>query len=432
MPRKQALRTDGGTVGRTVVRTVERTDDGTETEPEASVREMEAYENVERIRTELGDSEGYVLLARRLPNGTLATLAKINATIFDVDYIIKKFGGGTYSARFFKSGVAIDDGGFLGSVPFLIDPSVQPEPEAAPVVTHSGGNAPSWLAASLDKMSEAIKVLAERKPEPPPAPPDPMAMIEKLAVTMRALAPAPVTAQQGPNLKDQLDLIKSVVEVGTSIVEGRGEGGSSSGDAYMSAISKLADPIVELVKSKAQQEALRGVPRRPALPPPTTGPVPSQPEPVRHETHMNWLAEIQRWMPMIVKRQQKGASAESTAFFVLDELTDGTLAALAEFMAKPDADVQLQQVLPAELKTNPAWLAEFLQAVRDYLFAEDDDADQDEVLPVDLATEADARLAKLRDKPTVEVSEGPPPQTITAEPTQAQPQRRKRDKKQEQ
>lgn len=433
MARKPQSRTDDGTVERTVTRTVESMDEGPE---EGSLQEMEAYENVERIRSELGDSEGYVLLARRLANGQLATLAKINASIFDVDYIIKKYGGGVYSARFFKSGVAIHAGGFLGSVPFNIDPSVQPEPEPAPVARgSSGGDAPTWLAAVLDKMGDAIKTMADRKPEPPPPPPtpiDPMAMIRAIGETMKALTPAPAPAPApAPGLKDQIDMIKSVVEVGTTILDARSEGGGGggSGDDYMNTVAKLAEPITDLVKLRVQQETdhrrLNPAGRQPRLTlsrNAVTGPAPvaaTGGQPVIGVPA--WLVEVQKWIPMIVKRARGGKSAEDTAFFILDELSEPTVQALAAQAAQPDFGVKLAQVLPVEMQKYPEWVTEFMAAMHDWLFGGDEGTTSDEDEPqtdgpvglggdddepvevegaaFDLDAEAQRRMAVLRDKP---------------------------------
>lgn len=388
-------------------------------EVQVSDQQLETYERIEHIKERYGDdATGRAQIQRRLKDGRLIGLPSIPALTFDTDLVAKRYGGGRYYVRFYQGRQ------YMGDIEFELDESLQPEPEiaaaasAAPAVARGNDQPPAWLLSVLDKIGDAAKAFAERKQ---PDPPDPIAMIEKLSVTMRALTPPERPAPPQQSLKDQLDIIKSVVEVGTSIVDARGEsGGGESGDVYMSAISKLADPIVELVKTQAQKEQLRLTGPRRVLPapaqPPATGPVPPQPEPARQETPVNWLMEIQRWLPLIMKRQQKGLSAESTAFFVLDELSDQTLTALAEFLEKPDADAQLQQVLPVELWNNPAWLFDFLTAVRDYLLTEeDDDTDRDAVSPVgpskviDLEEEAAKRLGKLRDKPPEAEGQAPEP-----------------------
>lgn len=410
--RRTVSGTDGGTVERTVP--------GTE-ELDISLREAEAYENIERIRSELGDDEGYVLLSRRMQNGQLATLAKINASIFDVDYIIKKFGGGNYSARFYKSGVALDDGGFLGSVPFVIDPSVIPEPDVpTPPVQ---GNGEGTLVVLVQQMLSELKELRKAPVAAPVPAPDPMAMIKAIGETMKALTPAPLPppppAPPAPGLKEQLEMIKSVVDVGTTILDARGEsGGGGSGDAYMETVGKLAEPIIDLVKARAQQEALRRPPQRGALPPgrntvtpPVAATAAVAPNPPTGDPAMSWIVELQRWMPMIVTRARKGLSAEDTAFFICDELSEATQKKLAELAALPDFAARAGQILPPELQGYPEWVGEFLSAVQDYLFGDEQGevAGGDEPpespggqAPLDLDAKAERTLAALDDAPTKE------------------------------
>ena len=325
---------------------------------------------------------------------------------FSFEYVRDVFGGGEYQIQ------ALDESGdFVKSFTFHVDRRYRGKRWTEQHgVTPTGGDGPTWIAAALDKMSEAIKVMAERKPDPPPAPapaPDPMAMIRAIGETMKSLTPAlPPPPAPAPDLEKQLSLIEKVVNVGTKIVDARGDSGEgpSSGDVYMSAVSKLADPIVELVKAKTQQEALRAAPRRPALPPaPPAGPVPQQPQ----EKPVHWLAEIQRWLPLIVGRHRKGLSAEDTAFFVLDELSPQTLASLAQFLSSPDSEAKLKQVVPAEVASDEEWFGEFMQAVRDYLEGGEDEADEEAessgespiLPPLDLEAESKARIAKLHDKP---------------------------------
>src|SRR5438094_8869823 len=88
--------------------------------------EVESEERIERLRAELGDKEGYVVLCRRNQDtGKLATLAKLNAAAFSVEYVMQRYGGGNYVAKFFQSGLRFSDGAYKGSLPFEIDASVR-------------------------------------------------------------------------------------------------------------------------------------------------------------------------------------------------------------------------------------------------------------------------------------------------------------------
>jgi hypothetical protein len=402
MPRKA-----GREAGRELVETPAETPG----EIPVSDQQLETYERIEHIKERYGDdATGRAQIQRRLKDGRLIGLPSIPALTFDTDLVAKRYGGGRYYVRFYQGRQ------YMGDIEFELDESLQPEPDvvAAPVTTsQSSGDAPTWLAATLDKMGDAIKALAERKAEPPPAPPDAMAMIEKLATTMRALTPPPAPPPPAPppptSLKDQIEMIKSVVEVGTSILDARGDGGGNSGDSYMGVVQKLAEPVIELVKAQAGREQLMRGPRRVALPPArATGPMPDQPAaspaPAGGAPQMPWLLEVQRWLPLIQKRSQKGLSAESTAFFVLDELSESTLTALAELAAQDNFEEQVKKLLPAEMQ--PEWVEEFLVAVKDYLFTEDEEKPDDGV--IDLPAEAERRLDALKDKgPDPQPEQGP-------------------------
>jgi hypothetical protein len=336
---------------------------------------------------------------------------------FSFEMVRDVFGGGEYQVQ------ALDEtGDFMKSFQFAIDRRYKgkrwnEEGGRVPVSGGSGGDN-TWIAATLDKIGDAIKVMAERKPDPPPAPPDPMAMIEKLATTMRMLQPPAPVVEERTSLKDQLALVTSIVDVGTKIVDARGGGDSGgSGDAYMEMVSKLAEPVIDLVKTRATQEAARRQPRNPVTRPhlvPTPATVaaalpPASPPPV--EAPMTWVQEIQKWVPMIVARCKRGRSAEDTAFFVLDELSDVTQAKLAELAALPDFATRAGQILPAELGGYPEWVTEFLAAIQDYLFGDDDGGARGDGDPEppgdapevhDLDAEAQKKLAALEDAPEKE------------------------------
>jgi len=89
-----------------------------------TLAEVEVEEQQERLRAELGDNEGYVVLMRRTSAGKLATLAKIPADVFSTEYVMQRYGGGFYVAKFFQYGLKVSEGGYKGSTRFEIDPSV--------------------------------------------------------------------------------------------------------------------------------------------------------------------------------------------------------------------------------------------------------------------------------------------------------------------
>jgi len=348
------------------------------------------------------DREGFVKLMRFNPDKKKwLGLPSMPRTGFSRDLVAETWGGGLYSMRVYKGKA------YKGGKKFEIDPAVKPTRTPEPDAVAVNNNDPIRLLAMA---------LLQKMQQPPPPPPvvDPMAMIEKLATTMRALTPPPAPAPPPPppptSLRDQLDMIKSVVEVGTTIIDARGDSGGGSGDAYMGVVSKLAEPVIELVKTQAMRERGRiAAPRRAALPP-ATGPVPDQPvaapAPAGGVPQMPWLLEIQRWLPLIQKRQQKGLSAESTAFFVLDELSENTLTALAELAAQDGFEEQVKKILPAEMQQPPEWVGEFLIAVKDYLF--EDAETEPEGGMNDLDAEAQKRLALLKDKePEQSPEQGP-------------------------
>lgn len=142
-----------------------------------------------------------------------------------------------------------------------------------------------------------------------------------------------------------------------------------------------------------------------------------------------WLMEIQKWVPMIVKRARMNRSAEDTAFFILDELSAPTLGELERLAAMPDFGAQVARVLPAEMANYPEWTVEFLAAIQDWLFGGDEgtvegeepeepegggDNEPEEVVEeepqvFDLDAEAKRRMALLDDAPPKEPAKEPAP-----------------------
>jgi hypothetical protein len=306
---------------------------------------------------------------------------------FSLDYVRDVYGGGEYQIQ------ATDvDGEYVKSFSCNIDLRYKGKRWSE---AQGQGTAPTegnaWIASAIDKLGEAVRQLKDVKA---PTPPDPIAMITALAGAAKAMMPPAPAVAPAPamGLKDQIEMIKSVIDVGTTVLDARGGGGSDSGDAMVDMVSKLANPVIDLVKIQATREAERHGPARNPVTRPRLVPTPATaaaalPNPPAPPTEapvpITWVQEVQKWVPLIVKRAQRNRSAEDTAFFVLDELSDVTLKKLAEIAALPDFGVRAAQILPAELGEYPEWITEFLAAVQDYLFGEDDDTvDGDpEILP---------------------------------------------------
>lgn len=349
-----------------------------------SDRELEAYEVMERSRSELGDDEGYVILSKRNDKGQLQHIDKVNARVFDVEYVMKKHGGGGYLAKYYRSGIPIDDGGFIRSVSFEIHPSVKADPEVLPgAATSNGGSETAGLMVLIRAMIDELKTIRATPPVQATAAPaiDPMAMIEKLATTMRMLTPAPLAPPPAMDLEKQLGIIEKVVNVGTSIVDARGGGGEmSSGDMYAAAMLKVADPIIEVIKDKVESDREQRALRRghqPALPPPGASSSAAPAKPEDNNMLPPWVLEVRRLVPMILTRAARGKSAENTAYFVLDDLSDMTRAKLAELAATESFDADVMKLLPQQLQQRPEWCQEFIEACKDYLLGVEEEVEEE-------------------------------------------------------
>ncbi len=351
---------------------------------QVSEQQLETYDRIESLKERFGDdATGRAQIQRRLKDGRLIGLPSIPALTFDTDLVAKRYGGGRYYVRFYQGR------DYLGDIEFELDESLKPEPPEPPKVAapNGSGEAPTWLMASLDKMSEAIRVLAERPAPTPPAAPDPLAMIRGIAEAARSMIPpapaAPPPPPQPMSLKDQIGVIRDVVSVGTDILEARGGGGGGeeSGDIYMRSVMKLAEPIIDRAAENLRaDQRMMAPPTRRALPPATDAagrPVASSSEGAPMVLPP-WVVEIRRLMPVILSRFARGANAENTAYFVLDDLSDVTKVKIAELAARDDFEQIIVQYLPPQMQQKPEWTQEFLMAVQDYLLApeeEEEDAD---------------------------------------------------------
>ena len=89
-----------------------------------------------------------------------------------------------------------------------------------------------------------------------------------------------------------------------------------------------------------------------------------------------WVLEVRRLLPIIASRATRGISAENTAFFVLDDLSDAAKEKIAALAARDDFDQQVMQLLPQAARQKPEWAQEFCDAVRDYFYPPEDEPEE--------------------------------------------------------
>lgn len=295
---------------------------------------------------------------------------------FSFEMVRDVFGGGEYQVQ------AMDESGdFVKSFTFNIDKRYIGKrwTENQPSAGGNGGGNDAPMMVLVRGMLEELKAIRATPLAQPKEAPDPMVLIKGIAEVARSMVPPPPPPAPPPmDLEKQLGIIEKVVGVGTSILDARGGGGEmSSGDMYTMAMMKVADPIIEIVKDKISADReRRNLPRRPQAPALTAGAAPNPPTPAAEDNTMipPWALEIRRLIPIILSRANRGASAEHTAYFVLDDLSEATKDKIADMIEAESFDKSLMQYLPPQalpvVKMHPEWFQEFLVAMNSYLFEE--------------------------------------------------------------
>jgi len=327
-------------------------------------------ESLEEEMRALGAGGARVRLMRKDERtGKLTHLESVAGTDFSLDFIREQFGGGSYRAESRST-----DGRYLNKVSFDIDARYRGArwADGVPVSVALG------VSPDVQRLERIVERLVGAMAQPAAPPPNPLGQMKELAEIVRTLMPAPPPESNVSALKETVELAKELVGMGREMVE---ETGYSDQPPWERIIEQGVVPLVKM----AAERGRRGVapaPARLALPASVTPPtvVATTPTTVTSEVQPVWQLDLARYIPLILARAKKHADPETTAAFVLQELNEDTITAIA---GAAEADEFVDTVfakLPPEFRADPnveAWTREFLAAVPRLLFEEEEPATTD-------------------------------------------------------
>lgn len=187
---------------------------------------------------------------------------------------------------------------------------------------------------------------------------------------------------EGAKLQDALDLMQKIREVTENMGGGDGDGGGTMG-----VLARVAEKVLPMLAAQvAQQPAPRAsavvtpVPfaTPPVASPGASGALPPSPASSLGNVDFTTMTGEQVWQllaeqePRLLMLARMGIKPDTAANMVLDVLTPPQEAVLVELLADPQFDAVLLERLPS-LAERAKWVGEFLQELRDALFASDDD-----------------------------------------------------------
>lgn len=325
---------------------------------------------------------------RKLPpgSGREMYLAKFVGRLVDLDEVRERWGGGSFMVMVVQRG-----GMMLKRAVVNIDgpPRLAPSEPAVPEVATSSeadrvaAAVSLALAPALEQLASVVRVVAESKQTPPPAPAvDPLALVREVMSVVRESAPA----ASGATASEMMKVFREGMTLGREAESPT----KSVGDA----IAEVAPKALEALSNIGQAMASRPPMRRAAAPPRAGGgkPVASAPsnavvvEGAPAVDQGNAVVARVRWLvDHLDMMRESGADAGKVADVVEDLLTEFEIKKLTGYVAVHDGQVgvntsallaELGQVVPAPAglvtEDGQRWLAEFLVRLAEP--AESDDA----------------------------------------------------------
>jgi hypothetical protein len=308
---------------------------------------------------------------------------------FSLDYVRKHWGPGTYVAlllnernravgtRAFTIGAKRKEGEALpndAATPVAARPGMDPQV----IVLNMQIEALKAFAQSQGEMMKGLfTMLAPQKDgEKKPAftPPDPIAMIEKLASTMKALTPeAPAQAPGVFDAKTMGEMFREGLEVGKMA--------ANPDEGFGKIAETLVPKVVDVLDAASRKEGLKTRGTEPRLKPGAAPAAPAQ-EPQVNIHAAPWLAHLRPFVREIAAWAQAGYDPEAYAISLAARLPDNVIDEIELASRDPQFVEKAIGALPPQFQAYRAWLTAALEALKEQVQPEptepgsdDDDGD---------------------------------------------------------
>lgn len=310
---------------------------------EITPSDIDAYEQLSRIKDEVGEDEGKVVLKRRNSKGQLGALGVMALVDFSIERVIEDWGGGRYVAVIHKNGQKIDqltfevDESIPARVPRLIkEETTVPQ---APVQVPSAPTADPRLDAlerALASTNDLIKtLLATTIARSNGGGEGALGMGLKIAELIAQRTPV----SEKPSFADLKDIFLAGLEAREA---------ATGDDGYLGVVKAFSPTIEKLVSVAAQQQqqpralVASGVAVRP-------NPAPQPPASAGGSPPLNgpsWLAHLQPHLKMILQWAQEDRNPETYAEVILDAMDPGAIRQVEEAAKEDDFVPKTLAALP--------------------------------------------------------------------------------------
>lgn len=319
----------------------------------------DAYEQLLRIRAELGEEEGKVILKRRNSKGQIGALGVMAAVDFSIERVIQDWGGGRYVAVIYKGADKLDqitfdvDESIPTRVPKDVKEEVQPKAGMPMQPTYQEDPRIAELSRAIASTNEMMKLLIAT-------------MVQKgqqaqaggdgaLAIGLK-IAEMVTNKNPGPSFTDLKDIFLAGLEAR--------EAAEHEDEGFMGVVKAFADPIGKLV-TKATGA--------PGTQPVVTGAAPMQPPPTQAalpEGGPTWLIHLRPHLPQILQWARMGKDPELYAEVILDNMDPGAQIQVGQEAKDPNFVSKTLAALPM-FAPYSAWATAVLTNIKDLLTEEE-------------------------------------------------------------
>lgn len=347
--------------------------------PEVSPDDLDAYEQLSRIRVELGGAEGKVVLKRRNSKGQLGALGVMAAVDFSIERVIGDWGGGRYVAVFYKGDEKLD------TMTFEVDESIPPrvpdqiKEEIKPQLMFQQPQQPredgrmQTLERSILAMQESIKQQNEL-----------IRTVVTAALAGRAsgdgngmggnalemgMKIAELIAQRTPVTQPAFADIKDIFLAGLE-AKNAAEGGE---DGYGGVLKAFAGPIARVLDTAMSNDKRRLMPP----PQPAQPGQPAQPAQPAQPTVQGpaWLIHLQPHLNAILSWAKAGKDPELYAEVILDNVEPGAQMEIQAAAQDPEFVSKTLAALPMFVPYS-AWATAVLTNIKELLTAPPEEEDE--------------------------------------------------------